>query len=147
MSKVLEVFASPGNGFLLFRTVDVVEVGAHTVVAVAISLKEAVLIAVTAGEGDVRQAQAADCFAAARRHARQATSFHSGHGIEVLAETGKRVGVGLVGLVQLVDRLVVQRASYLRGKSVALGNVAEDLPKCRGAPAAAPRGGIVSSPS
>jgi phosphoenolpyruvate carboxylase len=47
-----------GDGFLFFGAVDVVVVGTHAVVAVAVSLQVAVAITVRPCEGDVRQAEA-----------------------------------------------------------------------------------------
>lgn len=94
VAQVLQVVAlGTGDGFLLLRAVHVVEVRAHAVVAVAVGLQVAVLVAILAGEDDVRQRQAAGSLAAAGRQAEQAAGFHGGHRIEVLAQAGQQVGV------------------------------------------------------
>ena len=52
MTQVLEVFATAGNGFQLFRAIYVVEIGPSAVIAVAVCLQVAVLVAFVARQGD-----------------------------------------------------------------------------------------------
>ncbi|MNC40364.1 hypothetical protein D3C75_890660 [compost metagenome] len=93
MAQVLEVFTAAGNGLLLFCTVYVVVIGAHTVVAVAIGLQVPVLVTIDAGQGDMGQCHAAGGLATTGRHAQQAASFYRGHGIELFAQSTDQVGV------------------------------------------------------
>ena len=128
VAQVLQVVAlGAGDRLLLLRAVHVVEVRAHAVVAVAVGLQVAVLVAILAGEGDVRQRQATGGLAATGRQAEQAAGFHGGHRVEVLAQACQQVGVGLVGLVQLQDRQACQRRREHRLQVVAEGDVGEHV--------------------
>lgn len=53
VSQILQVFTATGDRSLFLGAVDVVEVGSHGVIAVAIGLEESVLVAVPACKGDM----------------------------------------------------------------------------------------------
>ncbi|MCY1453450.1 hypothetical protein D9M71_704390 [compost metagenome] len=119
MTQVLEVLPAAGNGLLFLGTIHVIEVGTHTVVAVALSMQVAVLVAIGAGEDDVGQLGAAGGLAATSRQAQQATRLDCDHSIKLFANTAEQVGIGFIGLVELQDGQSAQGIGNGLGQVVA----------------------------
>ncbi|MNE73552.1 hypothetical protein D3C80_1695720 [compost metagenome] len=124
MPQVLELVAAAGDSLLLFCTAHIVVVGLHPVVAVSIGLQEAVTIAVTPGQRNVRQGGALGGLAPAGCQAHQATGFHRYNGIVHLAQAGEHVCVGLVGLVQVCHGTCCNRGRYVGLEVVRAGDIA-----------------------
>ncbi|MNN23673.1 hypothetical protein D3C81_1370780 [compost metagenome] len=136
MPQILEVLPAAGNGLLFLGTVHIVEISAHTVIAVAIGMQVSMLVAVSAGQGDVGQFGAAGGLAAARRQTQQATSLDGDHRIKLFTNTAEQVGIGLIGLVELQDGQSAQGIGDGRGQAVAQGDVVQHVTECGVAPAA-----------
>src|SRR5690606_32025638 len=89
VAQGLDVVVGADDGVQPLGAVVVVVVGAHAGVGVPIGFHPAVAIAVAAGQGDVRQIDAAGALAGPDGHHQQVASFDAADGVVVAGQAGR----------------------------------------------------------
>ncbi|MNF45957.1 hypothetical protein D3C85_682340 [compost metagenome] len=104
----------------------VLPIGHHAGVGIAVCDRKAMPVPILASQLDGWQGLTAGGRCLSRLDEQQAAGFDRRNGIELVGQAGEEGQIALVGLVDMVDELTLERSSHAGGEAVAGGQLTDD---------------------